>query len=239
MNCNNCGFKNPAASTRCEKCNSELQSVGKQDRATESSKDQNNLNTTICGQTPPSSQINNDKKEFIKDSISSTIRGVQAQDPFIDRPAFSPQQNLEMKANCSNCGYEVATGSKYCPNCNHQLGSLKSSDEKRVVKSQNKYAGTIDPYSKKRFTLKQIINGSPSSVSLEYQGDTLLNRTNTIEDNQTITSKTQAEIRLENGEWYLVDKSEQQTTFVQARQPIKLTKGDIILLGDTKFIFDK
>jgi hypothetical protein len=54
----------------------------------------------------------------------------------------------------------------------------------------------------------------------------------------TITSKEQAEIKLENGDWYIVDKSEKKTTFVRPDAAIKLKKGDIILLGDTKFIFE-
>ncbi len=54
----------------------------------------------------------------------------------------------------------------------------------------------------------------------------------------TITSKEQAEIRLENGEWFLIDKSEKQTTFLRPGEPLKLRKGDIILLGDTKCIFE-
>ncbi|MFN9710033.1 MAG: FHA domain-containing protein, partial [Bacteroidota bacterium] len=66
----------------------------------------------------------------------------------------------------------------------------------------------------------------------------VLKRENTLKYNMKINSKEQAEIVLENGEWYIIDKSEKQTTFVRPGSLTKLNKGDIILLGDTKFIFE-
>ena len=59
-----------------------------------------------------------------------------------------------------------------------------------------------------------------------------------IKRNNTITSKVQAVFECINGVWYLVDQSEQQTTFVLANQPIALKKGDILLMGNRKFIFE-
>jgi predicted component of type VI protein secretion system len=57
-------------------------------------------------------------------------------------------------------------------------------------------------------------------------------------DNNTITSKTQAIFEFRDGGWYLTDKSEQQTTFIRASGTVKLEKGDVILMGNRKFIFD-
>ena len=87
--------------------------------------------------------------------------------------------------------------------------------------------------------MRPIVNGEPAKAPLVFDSSkAVLNRDNTIKDNMTITSKEQAEIKLENGEWFIVDKSEKQTTFVRPAGAMKLNKGDVILLGDTKFIFE-
>lgn len=65
----------------------------------------------------------------------------------------------------------------------------------------------------------------------------MLNRANLDENNYTITSKVQAEVFFTNKKWHVVDKSEFKTTFVQACNPVELKDGDIVLMGDRKFIF--
>jgi hypothetical protein len=65
-----------------------------------------------------------------------------------------------------------------------------------------------------------------------------LNRAVLESDNNTITGKVQAELAFRDGAWYLVDRSEQETTFIRASGPVKLQKGDVILMGNRKFIFD-
>ena len=73
---------------------------------------------------------------------------------------------------------------------------------------------------------------------LSYSGDKIiLNRANTDPNNQSITSKVQAEIISENGEWYLEDRSEQQTTYIHVGRKTKLKTGDIIILGNRRFEF--
>jgi hypothetical protein len=41
-----------------------------------------------------------------------------------------------------------------------------------------------------------------------------------------------------DGNWYLENRSEMQTTFLRIDGEIKLEKGDILLLGDRMFEFD-
>jgi len=77
-------------------------------------------------------------------------------------------------------------------------------------------------------------------VALSFEGTkTQLNRDNLDKSNQTITSKIQAEIRLEDGEWILVNGSQLRTTFIQVNEPVKLKKGDIIVFGNQRFLFDE
>lgn len=75
--------------------------------------------------------------------------------------------------------------------------------------------------------------------ALVFKGNKIqLNRGNLDKTNATITSKIQAEIRLENGEWVLVNESQLRTTFIQVNGPIKIKKGDIVVFGNQRFLFE-
>ena len=67
----------------------------------------------------------------------------------------------------------------------------------------------------------------------------MLNRSNTDEENMTITSKEQAVLIYENKKWYIQDKSEQKTTFVYTSDKIELKPGDVIVLGNRRFEFSE
>ena len=67
----------------------------------------------------------------------------------------------------------------------------------------------------------------------------MLNRDNTDPKNPTITSRQQAIISFRDGKWNIEDKSEYQTTFVQASSQIELKSGSLILLGNQLYRFEK
>ena len=225
MKCNNCGFVNESGALKCIKCNSPLSKS-----APDSHEQKQGTSVDEIG--PAENQ-----------KIFKTLLGEQAREKFIDRPgnfesAAPKEQHHSAPKECPHCGYQLMVAARICPNCNEEVTGGTKNPIKESKPSAN-FKGTIDPYSQKGFILRPIVNGSPAKEGLQFNGGTTsLNRDNTIKDNMTITSKTQAEIILDNGEWFIVDKSEKQTTFVRPGQPIKLNKGDIILLGDTKFIFE-
>ena len=73
---------------------------------------------------------------------------------------------------------------------------------------------------------------------MRFTGENIvLNRDNTDPGNPSITSRVQAELTFEDGAWYLLDKSALRTTFVHAGRKTKLEDGDVILLGNRRFIF--
>ena len=67
----------------------------------------------------------------------------------------------------------------------------------------------------------------------------MLSRDKLDAENLTITSKTQAELTFQDGAWFIIDGSELETTFIQARRKMMLEDGDVILMGNRKFIFKK
>ena len=89
------------------------------------------------------------------------------------------------------------------------------------------------------FSLVKITDSGEASVSISFNAEEVeLNRGNTDPANQTITSRIQAVVRKEGDKWFIEDKSEYHSTFVQASRPAELRDGDMILLGDQLFRFE-
>lgn len=73
---------------------------------------------------------------------------------------------------------------------------------------------------------------------LNFEGDEVeLNRNNLEHNNMSITSSTQAVISSEDGKFFITDKSDFRSTFVQAKDRIEIKDGDIILMGNRMFEF--
>ena len=91
-----------------------------------------------------------------------------------------------------------------------------------------------------RFALKPIPREGEDFIgSLNFKGNKVeLNRNNLDPQNNTITSKVQAVLEFRDGEWYIENGSALKTTFIRVDEPVKLKKGDIILMGNRKFEFD-
>ena len=74
----------------------------------------------------------------------------------------------------------------------------------------------------------------------EYSGESVvLNRLNTEETNCTITTQQQAGLVYENGEWYIQNLSERQTTYLVLNRKVQLEEGDIVVMGNRRFKFEK
>ena len=73
---------------------------------------------------------------------------------------------------------------------------------------------------------------------ITYSGDTIiLNRANTDANNNSITSREQAILTCVDGEWYIENRSDLRSTFIRVNGKVKLTNGDIIVLGNREFEF--
>ena len=84
----------------------------------------------------------------------------------------------------------------------------------------------------------QRMNERKPVEAVELEGsEVILSRENTEPDNPSITSQEQAVVTHSEGKWFIEDRSEQKTTFVQATKKIELHDGDIILLGNRLFEF--
>lgn len=210
MRCSNCGWDNPANLQKCVKCNSKLNNPG-----------------------PVGGSVKNDVP------LEGTVRGVQpAAGDYLDRKPNSPAQ----AAVCPSCGYPLLPGAAKCPECGSTI-QFNESDTGNSGKAVKERPKTVNPWQMAktcRFTLQPMIReGEKEMPASEFTGEEVaLNRDNLEKNNPTLTGATQAVIKNVNGEWYIEDKSSLQTTFIHVSGPLKLQKGDIILMGDRKFRFD-
>ena len=221
MRCVNCGWDNRSNTTVCVKCGQPLRSVeGYADS-------QNNfVQGERYGEAIPKPTVlnaNPDEEKCRKTVVFSAVNDAE------NRPTVT-----QLTTECPNCGYPVAGEFASCPNCGIRM-------HRPTIRRQIKNIADTEPDALPRCSLT-IIPEEDEKISPErfdYEGKSvILNRENTEVANRTITSKEQAEIVFEDGHWYIVDRSELKTTYIQANRKIEIMPDDIIVLGDRRFKFE-
>ncbi len=104
---------------------------------------------------------------------------------------------------------------------------------------------TIDPYRQptqapKEFFLSRADGRDTPPVILPFSmtaNSVDLNRASLDGDNITITSKVQAKVTFSDGKWHIIDCSEKKSTFIQVDEQHELKDGDILLIGNKRFVF--
>lgn len=225
MRCKNCGWPNEENVTRCVKCNAPLQG------------------SMIDSARQQSFQPTSNESE----SLNTTLRESSTSGDFAN-------PSHDISNNCSQCGYPVRSEMRKCPICHAQL---KQNDEEishklnyePAIKQNNRNGfrhngGTINPWSSPSedsfCTLRRIPwqNERITYEPISYSGEKIiLNRANTDPNNNSITSREQAIISHENGEWFIENRSDLQTTLIRVDRKLKLEDGDIIVLGNRMLEF--
>lgn len=251
MRCKNCGWPNKPNETTCVKCGSPLVS------------DDDNMD--FVGGDDMSQSYRPLNKTVLEDDVFGAEESKRNQQNFNQTRV----ENADSLTQCPKCGYPLRANVDKCPNCKFQIGSVNqlNQDNSHFYKeaagerdeyhrptrmatnngAKENFRGTINPYMmnmevEPSFVLKPIkrMEERHDFEELEYEGkQVILNRDNTETNNPSITSRQQAVVTNSDGHWYIEDKSEQKTTFVQASQKIELHDGDIILLGNRLFEFHK
>lgn len=255
MRCKNCGWPNKASETKCVKCNTPLSVVDEDMDGVggESFQSHRPLNRTILEDdifdTPEKGEVKNFGNELAQDENVKSL----TQCPKCGYPLRSGVDK------CPNCNFQIDFSRQgvRSPSYDAQIGASSRREEPhrrptRVAAegasdSMKKLRGTINPYMmnmevEPSFVLKPVkrMEERHNFEEQEYEGkQVVLNRDNTESNNSSITSKEQAIISNVDGRWFIEDKSELKTTFVQAAKKIELHDGDIILLGNRLFEFHK
>lgn len=149
---------------------------------------------------------------------------------------------------CEQCKKQISAEFKYCPYCsaevvqrtvmfrkkrrNHQKPEPESQPEQQQEEA-------IVPQNL-GFHLSMIPDDDEDVEAIinHYEGNNvILNRANTDPQNPTITSKQQAEVIFEDGKWFIENRSQYGSTFIAVNRRFQLMPGDVVMLGDRRFIF--
>lgn len=239
MRCKNCGWPNEPGETTCKKCHAPLD----------------------ASLAEPATIIQNPSMPDMASELRKTVLEPQIMNQHIaDNPVAGgnacPQCGFPLRPNsekCPKCGTPVVRGREINNNRQNTVVGLPKADapnessySKGVgFRHMNNEQKTVNPYLEgfepiPACSLKPVKRSSERKEfeTKEYEGEeVMLNRSNTDPENVTIASEEQAVITKENGKWYIVDKSETKTTFVQASNKTELEDGSVILLGNRLFEF--
>jgi len=244
MRCKNCGWENPANNAKCEKCNAPIKDSASEPVDNNSS-GKFDLKKTAKGCPECGYPIRDAEKTcphcgYIFVSEKQEAPAYKEPAPQIEQqsvPEQAPDIPKSVEKICPFCKAAVAETAHYCSNCGVSLTNERKNLD-----------GTIKPWvdadnqiqtPECSLTIISSDEESKKHSSLRFSGDVIqLNRGNTEPANQTITSKTQAELSFDNGKWYLQDKSALKTTYIYAGDKVELKPGDVIMLGNRSFKFD-
>ena len=255
MRCKNCGWPNKPSETRCTKCGSPL---SPNDDAFEG------IDTNTNSAPQPGRPLNQTvlEEDVFGQNGPSTPRNPSYGPDRAGAPehmAQCPKCGYPLRPGadkCPNCKFQISSAHRNDrPQSNPYAGGASTQPEpaRRATRmaadpgQKPNMRGTINPYmmnieTEPTFILKPLkrMEERHEFEEQEYEGkEVTLNRDNTEPGNPSITSRQQAVITNEEGHWYIEDRSDLKTTFVQAGQKIELHDGDIILLGNRLFEFRK
>lgn len=174
-------------------------------------------------------------------------------------PAVSEEEQLpsvnEESGSCPSCGARVPADAKFCLSCGSSMVQHPTARPEAVPRINRVGMGTvrnatvIPGFGDERVAVAERVHyctlrrrewpgETVRYTPTTYSGDEIvLNRMNTDQNNNTITSKQQAVITCEDGQWYIEDRSALQSTYVRVNGKTPINPGDIILLGNREFEF--
>lgn len=221
MRCDNCGWNNPEGIEKCQKCNQALLPVIEQ-------------------------------PVFIPETKASPIpaKDMPYKATTIDAGKSADSNIEEFKTTeCQNCSYPLTSSTDICPNCGtkcNQQEEVKAAVRKNVVdmkKTVLELDRTVHAYSNpqnsiftEKLTPLDNFDGSFKRIELNKNefsvGKTELN-------GNRVTSDIQAVFTNKEGKWFIRNSSEApMMTFVSASHDIELHKGDIVVIGNVRYIFE-
>lgn len=266
MRCRNCGWDNKEENTKCEKCNAPIvgtsSNASSENRSTQmvaarpvlregTSQKTSLYNSSIEdvrktrreGDMEVESLLTKDTAALHHDTSSTLcpeceypITGFMNSCPMCGSNLKAAQPNVIAQTvrkdtatrKCAKCANLIPSNVRYCPECGFPVRQQTINPWAKPQQQQPTCTLTPIPWEDEQL----------EQAPLTYSGDTIiLNRDNTETDNPSITSLEQAELINEDGKWYIVDKSMQQTTFIYAGKKIHIETGDIVVLGNRRFEF--
>lgn len=143
---------------------------------------------------------------------------------------------------CQTCGYSNKKDTRICIRCKSLL--TLSEDENKGAESPTQPV-EWEPKNPDQPALlalskdasKQVLRAIPLKGASEDDSITVELTRNLLEkDNDTI-SRQQATLVYKEGSWWIENRSEKKSTFIQVNGQLKLSDGDELILGNALFRF--
>ena len=141
---------------------------------------------------------------------------------------------IDEQLKCNKCGAKVSVEFSFCPKCGERihLPTIRAIRHKSTPPPE-------PPKPMCHLTLVPEEEEQTKPIRIDYEGASIiLTRENTEANNRTITSKEQAELICEDGKWFVLNKSELGSTYLEAGRKLELQQGDVIVMGDRRFKFE-
>ena len=171
-------------------------------------------------------------------SFGAPQAAVQAPQAAVQAPPVKKEEAFELdiaeEVKCDKCGTMVSIDFSFCPKCGERihLPTVRAIRHKPTPPPE-------PPKPKCKLTIIPEEGEITEAFTNNYEGDSIiLNRENTEPGNRTITSKEQAELICEDGQWFLQNRSELGSTYIEANRKLAIEPGDVIVLGDRRFKFE-
>lgn len=233
IRCNKCGFSNNDSVDTCIKCRSALV------------KEEFTIKREPVSINKKTIQVMNDDQEpWDQPSIIQPRRSFINTAKPVDRPAFKAGKDSAF----SNPGKDLDTPQERVDITEDTfiLSEIEKQENDEIPKSESV------PFKSGAPTVRRVVPDRPESsylvaISLDEEKElrkinlpgkeVLLDRGLLDPSNASISRNGHANIYLKDGSWYIENKTDLKTTFVQVNEPVKLKDGDVILMGDSLFKF--
>ena len=246
MRCDNCGWNNPDGLTKCQKCNQELVQAP--------TPVQNNFNQTVMDPSRNRSEVQVGSQVFCPGCGYPLSEGVtvcpNCGTAAVAEPAPAPSQYSktvrvlpENLVSEEKPKHEVLKATvREIPQ--HLLDNTKTVrvlpeallPDDAPVQPEPVPAPAPAP----AFRLVPMDNfDGQTPVALSFSGEAVaLGRKDIVAGDASIAEDVQAAFEFADGQWAVSDKSGQASTYVCSSRRIQLQPGDIVVIGNRRFIFE-
>lgn len=248
MRCDNCGWNNPDGLTKCQKCNQELVQAPVQA----------NMNQTVMDPSRSRSEVQMSSQVFCPgcgyplsegvtvcpncgtaavaaepapSQYSKTVRVLPENFVADEKPR---QENL--KATVREIPQHLLDNTKTVRVLPEEL--LQDDAPAPVSASAPEPAPAPVPAPAFRLVPMDNFDGQ-TPVALSFSGETVaLGRKDIVAGDASISEDVQAAFEFADGQWAVSDKSGKASTYVCSSRRIQLQSGDIVVIGNRRFIFE-
>ena len=252
MRCDNCGWSNPDGLTKCQKCNQDLvppisvepvsapqtlnainHTIIDPNRHSASPQLSSAVSCLRCGYPLSAShsfcpncgtQIQQGKQD-VQPAHSKTVRVLPEE--LVEPVQVAKPVEPALKATVREIPAELMDNARFSK-------TVRVLPEEMLVEAEPEKS--VEPSFK--LTPMDNFDGATSQVKEFTGADSVIGRDVLVTEGSYMPESLEIEFSCKEGQWTVTDKSGSKAVFVSAAHPLTLNPGDIIVIGNRRFIFE-